>query len=53
MKKGALVISLDFELVWGVFDHIQIKNKVSYFNNTLLAIPQMLALFEKNAINVT
>lgn len=53
MKKGALVISLDFELVWGIFDHIKIKDKVSYFNNTLEAIPQMLAVFEKNNIHVT
>ena len=53
MKKGALVISLDFELVWGIFDHIEINDKVAYFNNTLQAIPQMLALFEKHHINVT
>ncbi|WP_235921927.1 polysaccharide deacetylase family protein [Flavobacterium phycosphaerae] len=53
MKKGALVISLDFELVWGIFDHIEIKDKVSYFNNTLEAIPQLLSIFEKNNINVT
>jgi peptidoglycan/xylan/chitin deacetylase (PgdA/CDA1 family) len=53
MKKGALVISLDFELVWGIFDHIEIKDKVSYFNNTLEAIPKMLSLFEKNNTNVT
>lgn len=53
MKKGALVISLDFELVWGIFDHIQISDKVAYFDNTLSAIPKMLALFEKNSINVT
>lgn len=53
MKKGALVISLDFELVWGIFDHIEIKDKISYFDNTLSAIPQMLALFEKHSIHVT
>ncbi|MCF6129898.1 polysaccharide deacetylase family protein [Flavobacterium sp. AS60] len=53
MKKGALVISLDFELVWGIFDHIQISDRVAYFDNTLSAIPKMLALFEKNNINVT
>jgi hypothetical protein len=53
MKNGTLVISLDFELVWGLFDHIEIKDKVTYFKNTLEAIPQMLALFEKNAIHVT
>ena len=53
MNKGALVISLDFELVWGIFDHVELKDKVTYFNNTLNAIPQMLALFEKESINVT
>lgn len=53
MKNGTLVISLDFELVWGLFDHIEINDKVTYFKNTLEAIPQMLSLFEKNAIHVT
>lgn len=53
MKKGTLVISLDFELVWGIFDHISINDKKSYFNNTLFAIPKMLELFEKKDINVT
>lgn len=53
MKKGALVISLDFELIWGIFDHIQINDKVAYFDNTLSAIPRMLELFANNNINVT
>jgi peptidoglycan/xylan/chitin deacetylase (PgdA/CDA1 family) len=53
MKKGALVISLDFELVWGIFDHIELKDKVSYFNNTLYAIPKMLEIFERHDIKVT
>ena len=53
MSKGALVISLDFELVWGVFDHVDIIDKISYFNTTLLTIPKMIALFEKQSIHVT
>lgn len=53
MKKGALVISLDFELVWGIFDHIELKDKVLYFNNTLYAIPKMLEIFENHDIKVT
>lgn len=53
MKNGTLVISLDFELVWGLFDHINMVDKATYFKNTLEAIPQMLAVFEKNAIHVT
>ena len=53
MKKGTLVISLDFELVWGLFDHIEINDKASYFNNTLEAIPQIVSIFEKNNIQAT
>ena len=53
MKNGALVLSLDFELVWGIFDHIEITDKVSYFNNTLSVIPKIMALFEKYSIHAT
>ncbi|NNT72563.1 polysaccharide deacetylase family protein [Flavobacterium sp. IMCC34852] len=53
MKKGALVISLDFELVWGIFDHIDLKDKVAYFDNTLNAIPKMLEIFERHDMRVT
>lgn len=53
MKKGAFVISLDFELVWGIFDHIEIQDKVAYFNNTLYAIPKMLEIFDHHNIHVT
>jgi hypothetical protein len=53
MKKSALVISLDFELVWGLFDHITVQDKVAYFDNTLEVIPRLLDTFEKNNIHVT
>ena len=53
MKKGVLVLSLDFELVWGLFDHINLHDKVAYFDATLAAIPRLLAAFEKNSIHVT
>jgi len=53
MKKGALVISLDFELVWGLFDHIAIQDKLLYFDNTLTVIPKLLETFEKNKVHVT
>jgi peptidoglycan/xylan/chitin deacetylase (PgdA/CDA1 family) len=53
MKKSALVISLDFELVWGLFDHITIQDKVAYFDNTLEVIPRLLDTFEKNNIHIT
>jgi peptidoglycan/xylan/chitin deacetylase (PgdA/CDA1 family) len=40
-------------LIWGIFDHVAITDKVAYFNNTLWAIPQMLEVFHKNDIKVT
>ena len=53
MNKGKLVISLDFELVWGVFDHITLSDKVTYFDNTRNVLPKMLACFEKYKMEVT
>jgi peptidoglycan/xylan/chitin deacetylase (PgdA/CDA1 family) len=50
---GKFIISLDFELFWGIFDKYSIESKTNYFDNTLSAIPQMLSLFEKNEIHVT
>lgn len=51
--NGALVISLDFELLWGVFDKIDWTKKVEYFNNTRKVIPEILRLFEKYEISCT
>ncbi len=51
--KGKFVISLDFELVWGIFDHIQLEQKKTYFENTLTVIPQLLQCFEKHNLAVT
>lgn len=53
MNKGALVISLDFELLWGVFDKVNRKEKVTYFKNTREVIHQILELFAKNNISCT
>lgn len=52
-RKGILVISLDFELLWGVFDKVQLSNKKEYFRNTRAVIPEILNLFEKHAISCT
>ena len=52
MKNPSLVISLDFELHWGVFDTYGER----YNDNILgarLAIPKILSLFEKYNINAT
>ena len=53
MSESSLVISLDFELLWGVFDKVDYKEKNEYFNNTRKVIPSLLKLFASNDIHVT
>jgi peptidoglycan/xylan/chitin deacetylase (PgdA/CDA1 family) len=51
--RGTLTISLDFELLWGIFDKVGNSYKNSYFTNTRKVVPQMLERFGKNEIAVT
>ena len=51
--NGALVISLDFELLWGVFDKFIHKDNNEYFLNTRNVIPEILRLFEQYGISCT
>lgn len=53
MNKGTLTISLDFELLWGIFDKIGTRYKPDYFSNTRKIIPMMLEKFAENGIQVT
>ena len=50
---GTLTISLDFELLWGIFDKVGTRYRPEYFSNTRKVIPQMLDLFAKHEIHVT
>lgn len=50
---GTLTISLDFELLWGIFDKVGTRYRPEYFSNTRKVIPQMLDLFARNEIHVT
>lgn len=52
-NKGCLVISLDFELIWGVFDTVELKQKTEYFLNTRKVIPKILKLFLNSSIHAT
>lgn len=52
-KIGAFVISLDFELLWGVFDKIDFREYENYFLNTRNVIPEILRAFGKNNISCT
>lgn len=53
MRAGALVISLDFELYWGIGDHIDYNKYRLYFDNTIETIPAILNLFVKHNIHCT
>ena len=53
MENGVLVISLDFELLWGVFDKVDYKEKETYFLNTKKLIPELLELFTEYNIHCT
>lgn len=53
MDNGKLVISLDFELLWGVFDKVVPSEKIEYFENTRRAIPKILDLFRAHEIHCT
>ena len=51
--KGGLVITLDFELLWGVFDKVDINQKKNYFLNTRKVVPQILDLFQEFDVHAT
>lgn len=52
-KNGSLVISLDFELLWGVFDLVNPEEKNRYFSNTREIIPEILELFKEYEVHAT
>jgi peptidoglycan/xylan/chitin deacetylase (PgdA/CDA1 family) len=53
MYHSRLIISLDFELIWGVFDKVDFKEKEAYFRNTRKMIPELLTLFMNNGIHAS
>lgn len=54
MSAPRFIISLDFELHWGVFDHMLLNTRSRrYFDLTRELIPRQLTLFEKNGIRAT
>jgi peptidoglycan/xylan/chitin deacetylase (PgdA/CDA1 family) len=53
MGRGTLVISLDFELLWGVRDHLTINDYGANILGARKAVPAMLSLFEAFRIHAT
>ena len=51
--NGYFVVSLDFELLWGVFDVVDFQHKITYFENTRKVIPQILKEFSNYGIHAT
>lgn len=51
--KGSFIISLDFELHWGVAELWSLKEREDYFETTRESIPQVLELFSQNHIHAT
>ncbi len=53
-KPGAFIISLDFELHWGLFDHTPLTDTSrAYFDRTRTLIPPTLELFAAHGIAAT
>ena len=53
-KRGVFCISLDFELMWGVFEKMEVGDKANiHFQNTRQAIPKTLDLFVRNGVQAT
>src|SRR5665647_1293076 len=53
MENGKLVISLDFELYWGVRDAVKLKNYQESLLGVHKVIPLLLNLFKQYNINAT
>ena len=52
-NKPYLIISLDFELMWGVFDKKTIKTYGENIEGVHIVIPKILEIFNKNNIHAT
>lgn len=53
MNSGIFTISLDFELLWGIFDKVGSNYSHQYFSNTRKVVPEMLDRFGKSEIAAT
>ena len=50
---GTLIVSLDFELFWGMLDKCSLEDYQDHVLGGRAAIPQLLALFQKYGIHAT
>ncbi|MBR5560408.1 MAG: polysaccharide deacetylase family protein [Clostridia bacterium] len=52
-KKATLIVSLDFELFWGMQDGMTLEQYREHVLGGRAAVPKMLSLFEKHGIHAT
>lgn len=52
-KHGYFVVSLDFELLWGMFDKVSLEEYGENIKNVHAVVPEILNLFEKFGIHAT
>jgi peptidoglycan/xylan/chitin deacetylase (PgdA/CDA1 family) len=53
MAQGSFIVSLDFELHWGVRDVVRVAEKRDHFLRAREAIPEVLRLFTQHEIHAT
>ena len=53
LKQGVFVVSLDFELYWGVRDKLNIEQYGDNLLGVRKAIPEILRVFENSNIHAT
>ena len=52
-KAGALVISLDFEMFWGIADFADIQEWAPIVERVHMVVPRLLELFQKHGVHAT
>ncbi len=52
-KRGSLIISLDFELMWGMFDKVTNDSYGENLNGVHEVVPKLLSLFAERQIHAT
>ncbi len=53
VNNGALIISLDFELFWGILDCEDYRKNLERLLHTRTVVSQLIEIFEKNELRVT
>jgi peptidoglycan/xylan/chitin deacetylase (PgdA/CDA1 family) len=53
MENGKLILSLDFELFWGVWDKLSLENYGEHIKGVHTALPKILSMFEAYDVHAT